>query len=42
MAALSHRVVKQILSEEADPEGSVTVSYLEKNILEEEQQVPRL
>lgn len=24
------------------PEGSVAVNYLEKNILEEEQQVPRL
>lgn len=42
MAALSRRVVKQILSEEAGPEGSVAVSYLEKNILEEEQQVLRL
>lgn len=29
-------------SEEADPEGSEAVSYLRKNILEEEQQVPRL
>lgn len=42
MAALSRRVIKQILSAEAGPEGSVAVSYLEKNILEEGQQVLRL
>lgn len=36
MAALPIRVVKEVLSEEADFEGSKAVSYLGKNILEEE------